>query len=421
MTGATAAAPLARQLHRVVLPWWQSHGVDQECGGVFTVFTNGGSRTSTDKYTWSQGRWAWLCARLAEAAERGLVDLEPGEWRGYALDTADFVSRYAVLPLGRTAHLLTREGVPRAVGRDGEVSVSVFSDLFAALGLVGASGLLADGDSRRAHWLDQAHQLLAGSTQRLRDRTALSEPYPVRPGFRDSANVMLRLHVATELHRVDASPSGAEAAQVAAAELLTGPSAMWRPRDWWEFRPDEQADHDTLLARHRTPGHLLETAWMLMDAARHVEAVAALVPDWLPDLCARALALGWDEDLGGMLRYVDADGGRPAGRCFGDDRYESLVSETWDTKLWWVHAETMLATAALDARYPSAGFGRWNRQVSEYTLGTFPDPEGQEWIQVRDREGQPLDRTVALPVKDPFHIARALLLALELERAGSAR
>ena len=34
---------------------------------------------------------------------------------------------------------------------------------------------------------------------------------------------------------------------------------------------------------------------------------------------------------------------------------------------------------------------------------------------MRDRAGRPLDRVVALPVKDPFHIARALLLALETE------
>lgn len=194
---------------------------------------------------------------------------------------------------------------------------------------------------------------------------------------------------------------------------------MWRADDWWEFQPDEQADHDSLLARHRTPGHLLETAWMLLDAARDIDAVAALVPEWLPDLGRHALELGWDETHGGLLRYVDAAGGSPDGRTFGGDRYESLVIDTWDTKLWWVHAEAMLATAALDTAYPSAGFAAWNRTVTDYSLDTFPDPAGQEWLQVRDRAGRPLDRVVALPVKDPFHIARALLMALELESAGS--
>ena len=31
-----------------------------------------------------------------------------------------------------------------------------------------------------------------------------------------------------------------------------------------------------------------------------------------------------------------------------------------------------------------------------------------------DREGQPLERVVALPVKDPYHIARNLIQVLEL-------
>jgi N-acylglucosamine 2-epimerase len=57
-------------------------------------------------------------------------------------------------------------------------------------------------------------------------------------------------------------------------------------------------------------------------------------------------------------------------------------------------------------------------RLTDYTLDTFPDPEGAEWLQVRDRAGRPLDRVVALPVKDPFHIARALLLALETENGA---
>ena len=44
--------------------------------------------------------------------------------------------------------------------------------------------------------------------------------------------------------------------------------------------------------------------------------------------------------------------------------------------------------------------------------------DGAEWLQVRDRNGRPLDRVVALPVKDPFHIARALLLVLETQNGA---
>jgi N-acylglucosamine 2-epimerase len=54
--------------------------------------------------------------------------------------------------------------------------------------------------------------------------------------------------------------------------------------------------------------------------------------------------------------------------------------------------------------------------VWDYSFRVFPqpDPAVGEWIQIRDRRGQPLERVVALPVKDPYHIARNLIQVLEL-------
>jgi N-acylglucosamine 2-epimerase len=61
-------------------------------------------------------------------------------------------------------------------------------------------------------------------------------------------------------------------------------------------------------------------------------------------------------------------------------------------------------------------YWRLYNQVHEYTFATFPhpDPEIGEWIQIRDREGKPESKVVALPVKDPFHIARNLILIIQL-------
>jgi len=51
-----------------------------------------------------------------------------------------------------------------------------------------------------------------------------------------------------------------------------------------------------------------------------------------------------------------------------------------------------------------------------YVFTTFPNPDETigEWIQIRDRQGKPIERVVALPVKDPFHIIRNILLIIEL-------
>ena len=55
-------------------------------------------------------------------------------------------------------------------------------------------------------------------------------------------------------------------------------------------------------------------------------------------------------------------------------------------------------------------------KVFAYTYQTFPNPDPQirEWIQIRTREGKPQEKVVALPVKDPYHIIRNVLMAIEL-------
>ena len=53
-----------------------------------------------------------------------------------------------------------------------------------------------------------------------------------------------------------------------------------------------------------------------------------------------------------------------------------------------------------------------------YTLRTFPNPDPSigEWIQIRTRAGAPLAESVGgrLPVKDPYHLMRTLMLLTDL-------
>ena len=65
-------------------------------------------------------------------------------------------------------------------------------------------------------------------------------------------------------------------------------------------------------------------------------------------------------------------------------------------------------------------FSDGSRPAREWTLyltfRTFPNPNPKigEWIQIRNRLGEPESKVVALPVKDPFHIARNLILIIDL-------
>ena len=55
-------------------------------------------------------------------------------------------------------------------------------------------------------------------------------------------------------------------------------------------------------------------------------------------------------------------------------------------------------------------------KVFDYVFSTFPNPDKNvgEWIQIRTREGRPQEKVVALPVKDPYHIIRNVILIIEL-------
>ena len=89
---------------------------------------------------------------------------------------------------------------------------------------------------------------------------------------------------------------------------------------------------------------------------------------------------------------------------------------SWDTKLWWVHSEAIYATALSYTLSGADEMRTWFERVWEYAFRVFPhpDPDVGEWIQIRDRRGEPLEKVVALPVKDPYHIARNLIQIIEL-------
>ncbi len=392
-----------------VLPWWVSHGFD-DAPGVLTGFDNDGRLVTADRFTWSQGRWAWLCSELADDAAAGRLALDPGEWMSRCRSTVEFLVRFAVRDDGRTVFRTTKEGVP-VPDADGAVATSVFADLFAVLGIAGA---LRIDPKAPAEWLGVAEHILTTAERSIAERTALSEPYPVPVGFRDLAGPMNLLHASAELLR--AAPSTL-ATGVRDRALATLNRDFLGEDSWVEFRAEPSVSRQTLLARHRTPGHLLELLWMLVLA----EETGGLPTDLgrYSGLAQRALELGWDREYGGLLRYVDEEGGRPTGRLLGDQptRYEALVTQTWDTKLWWVHADTMVATALLAERTGSAALRAWDTKVRDYTFTTFPSPSG-EWLQVRDRRGSPLSTVVALPVKDPFHIIRALILLARLDASA---
>jgi len=53
---AALAAEYKAALLDDVIPFWQAHSIDRECGGYFTCLDTEGNVYDTDKFMWLQGR-----------------------------------------------------------------------------------------------------------------------------------------------------------------------------------------------------------------------------------------------------------------------------------------------------------------------------------------------------------------------------
>lgn len=395
-----------------ILPFWQ-RTLDPERGGIFNCWNNAGTRrVSRDKFTWSQGRFAWLWSRLAECAAHGRVPGDADAFRVQAGRTVRFLQEHAFLPDGRCAFLLSETGELKEAIPGRGPAPSIYADCFVVMGF--AEYARVSGDTAA---LETAWRLFTSIEARVAAGPVPTHPEPTPAGYTSHAIAMITLNLTLVLGEAAAGLRHTLADEIrvrtrAAAQRIF---AVFLQPDGRivESRPDTGGLSTTLLARHVNPGHALECLWMLLTVAER-EGRA----DWLERARAAvrfALERGWDEEHGGLLHYVDCAGGPPCG-VTGDSVYEGNVVATWDTKLWWVHSEA-LYTSALGYRLTGdEGLRAWFERLWAYTLRVFPNPDRAvgEWIQIRDRRGAPLERVVALPVKDPYHIARNLIQLTEL-------
>jgi N-acylglucosamine 2-epimerase len=388
--------------------WWKA--VDKQNGGIFTCFDNTGARlVSRKKYTWSQGRFVWLWSRIARMIGASMLPGDPAEYLAEAARTVAFLSEHVFLDNGNCAYVLSDTGSHV----DGESSdSSIYADCFVVLGF--AEYALAAGDDAV---LTRAFGIYDRIRARLASGSFRTEPYPIPAGYRPHSIAMILLRISQVLadaaQRLD-HPRQAEMAYetvMAASQIVQ----VFCREDGavWELIPMEERLHETVLARHATPGHIFESMWFVIRAGlkyRHSEWIdpAVRAIEW-------AFKAGWDGEFGGIFRYIDRQGGRPSG-VSGEERYEALMVDTWDTKIWWPHSEALFATLLAHRITGEDRFESMHSTLFEYVFRTFPNPDRNigEWIQIRDRQGAPLDKCVALPVKDPYHILQDVLLMIEL-------
>ncbi|MFB6465406.1 AGE family epimerase/isomerase [Cytobacillus sp. Hz8] len=400
-------------LEKVLLPFWKL-AVDKDNGGVFTCFNNtGGQLISHDKYTWSQGRYIWIWSRIARLCEKGLINDSPQFYIDQAKKTVDFLWEHAILPNGHCAFILTKDGTPKESQPGAGYDTSFYADCFVIVGF--SEYARATGDIET---LNKALQIYDTVKRRVRSHNFRSEPYPIPVGLEAHSVPMILLNVSQELLEGLKTVNHNWESEIKKdceyfADQILNKFRLEDGRIAEMTNINTEQYNDTILMRHFNPGHTIEDMWFLIHLSFQLDK-----PEWI-DLAVesiqKALELGWDEQYGGLLRFVDREGGQPRGKVSGVP-YEKLIVDTWDTKLWWPHSEALYGTLLAKRLTDDSNWDAWYQTMHNYIFNTFPNPNKiiGEWIQIRDRKGNPINKLVALPVKDPFHIIRDVLLIIEL-------
>jgi len=384
----SATAPNAEfwrdHLVRDVLPFFLRHALDREYGGYRTCLANDGTLEADDKYLWSQGRGVWTFSAAYNRVARDPDYLEAARLG------VRFLLAHGRDADGRWVFHTDRRGRPV------EGATSIFSDLFAVYGLT--EYYRATGD-RAA--LEVARATMDSSVRRIAEPgfSAIAPArYPV--GGRPHSIPMILIEVAGELERSVADPALSRIADDAAEAILR---RHYRPKlgvmlenvtpEGGDLAPPE----GTLV----NPGHSIESAWFLIHWARRrnrpdVEATAT-------NIIRRALEVGWDRDYGGIFTGIDASGGPTTALPYAD------------RKTWWPHTEALYALKLVEEGSGESWATEWFDKVFEWVRTHHFSPWG-DWYQRLDRQGRPTTWVTALPVKDPYHLPRALILLWQLER-----
>lgn len=376
-----------RTLTQNVLPFWLTHGLDREHGGMLTCLDRDGSVLDTDKSTWFQGRAAWTYATL-------FTFLEPREdWLEAATSCLGFLSRHGRSPEGKYHFTTTREGRPLRMRR------YAYSEAFAAIAYAACHGATGDPAHARAAQRDFAAYLHLS----FDPGATIPKVNPDTRPMRGIGPLMIGISTAQELrtHLGDVEVSGRCLSTWIAQFISTIRELFYKPGmpALLETVAPDGGIIDHFEGRALNPGHALECAWfVLLEGKRNRnEDYTELGLSILDCMWER----GWDSVHGGLFYFRDL--------------HHRPVQEYWhDMKFWWPHCEAIIATLLAWRITGEERYACWYEKVHDWSFQHFPDEEHGEWYGYLHRDGR-----LSVPLKGnlwkgPFHLPRMLWIAASL-------
>lgn len=378
---------LKSHLIQDVVPFWMTYGLDKENGGLFSCINDEGVVQSSDKFIWSQTRGLWTFSALYNHIQ------SREEW----LDVAHGIFRFlAAHGRNKQGYWIFRTNDKGKMLQDAE---SIVTDAFAIFGLVEYAK--ATGNKEAVAMAIETYHTVC---ERLNKPDSYKTvPYPTPTGMNAQRERMQFSLAFCELGRL-VSDAKIEAHGLALGREVIDHFARWDREVLLEYLNFDNTPAKTPAGRAMVPGHAIESCYFqILNFAGTDEA------DYAQRACEPirwALEKGWDKKYGGLFLGIDADSKTP------------VYWKNADMKLWWPHAETLPGCLLAYEQCGQQWCLDWYWKVHDWSFSHFPVKGYGEWTQRLDRTGQhKIDTVVALPVKDPFHLQRALILAIEsLER-----
>jgi len=364
-----------------ILPWWQRYAIDHEHGGLCSCIADDGTIQSHDKYVWSQVRALWTFSAAYNRIEKS------DEYLKLSDQLFEFCAKFTRNADHDFNYLLERDGTLK------EGPKSIQTDAFAICALVEYAN--ASGNDQA---IKMARESFARTLSLIQQPGSYSTaPYPIPEGIK-AQRVSMQFSLAYwELGKLTGDQQILDEAMKLTDDVLDN---FRRPEleACLEYMNLDNTVPPPPIGTYASGGHGIETAWFQIENLRDSKDQARLGKAL--DIMKWSFEKGWDDEYDGLLLGFDINGGE----CYLPNA---------DTKIWWPHCEALCGALMAYEICGEQWCLDWYQKTLDYSLAHFPDKEHGEWTQRLDRQGNKINKVVALPVKDPFHLPRALVYAVE--------
>lgn len=365
-----------------IMPFWLAHGLDPVNGGVYTCLDRDGTLMDTTKSVWFQGRFGFIAAHAYNEIEK-----KP-EWLEASKSCIDFIVNHCTDENGRMYFEVKADGTPLRMRR------YLFSESFAAIAM--AEYAIASGDKRYAEKALDIFKLIL----RYKNTPGLLEPkYLPTVANQGHSLTMILINTASAIRKALPDP-------ILTRQIDESLGALERYFVHPEFEavletvgPNGEFI-DTITGRTINPGHSIETAWFILEEARHrgwdkhLTELGLKIFNW-------AWKWGWDKEFGGIINFRDC-------RNFPSQDYSQ------DMKFWWPQCETIITSLYAYLATGDEMYLQRHHQISEWAYTYLPDKEYGEWYGYLHRDGSVAQPAKGNIFKGPFHVPRMMIKSAEL-------